>query len=122
MLPLEPEHVACADDQAGWGLITGGPLPRPHGKVIAQPVKVHDVKPIYPESAQQNRVQGSIIIEAVVSRTGCIANATVKRSPALELSGAALLAVMGWRYTPTRLNDEPVPVLMSVTVNFTLSQ
>ena len=60
-----------------------------------------------------------MIIEAVIGPTGTVEDAKVLRSiPLLDV--AALDAVKQWQDTPTLLNDVPVPVIMTVTVNFTL--
>ena len=65
------------------------------------------------------RAQGVVILEAVIGTTGNVETVRVIRSVPL-LDDAAIAAVRQWRYTPTLLNDVPVPVVMSVTVNFTL--
>jgi TonB family protein len=90
------------------------------GGEIRAPRKTHNVSPIYPQEAQDARVQGVVIIEAKVAADGTIAEAWVLRSIPL-LDQAALDAVRQWRYDPTLLNGVPVPVIMTVTVNFTLS-
>ena len=89
------------------------------GGSIKQPVKIHDVKPVYPDEAQAARVQGVVIIEAVIDPSGAVTNAHVLRSIPL-LDGAALGAVSQWQFTPTQVNGAPVSVIMTVTVNFTL--
>ena len=78
-----------------------------------------DVKPSYPQIAQSARVSGVVIIEATIGPNGKVQNARVLRSIPL-LDQAALDAVKQWEYTPTLLNGVPVPVIMTVTVNFTL--
>ena len=75
--------------------------------------------PVYPQIAQSARVQGIVIIEATIGPNGKVQNARVLRSIPL-LDQAALDAVRQWEYTPTLLNGVPVPVIMTVTVNFTL--
>jgi protein TonB len=87
--------------------------------LIRQPVKTVDVRPEYPEVARQARVEGLVIIEAVIGPTGEVQSARVLRSQPL-LDEAALTAVRQWKFTPTLLNGVPVPVVMTVTVNFTL--
>jgi protein TonB len=77
------------------------------------------VQPVYPPIAISARVQGRVIIEATIDRHGKVGEAKVLRSIPL-LDQAALDAVRQWEYTPTLLNGEPVPVIMTVTVNFTL--
>jgi protein TonB len=89
------------------------------GGNIKAPTKVRNVNPIYPQIAQSARVQGVVIIEATISPTGKVTDARVLRSIPL-LDQAALDAVRQWEYTPTTLNGVPVPVIMTVTVNFTL--
>lgn len=69
---------------------------------------------------QTNRVQGQVTIEATISPSGCVADAKVTRSVEIPLDLAALRAVLRWRFTPTLLDEKPVPVIMTVTVNFTL--
>jgi periplasmic protein TonB len=91
---------------------------RPGGQ-IKQPTKVHDAAPVYPAIAQAARVQGIVIIQATIGVDGAVVDATVLRSVPL-LDQAALAAVRQWRYSPTRLNGEPVAVVMTVTVNFEL--
>ena len=89
------------------------------GGVIAPPAKIHDVAPVYPAIAQAARVQGVVIIQATIGVDGAVVDASVLKSVPL-LDQAALDAVRQWRYTPTRLNGEPVAVVMTVTVNFRL--
>ena len=89
------------------------------GGQIKAPTKTRNVQPIYPLIAQSARVQGVVIIEATIDPDGKVANTRVLRSIPL-LDQAALDAVRKWEYEPTRLNGIAVPVIMTVTVNFTL--
>ena len=82
--------------------------------------KTKHVKPVYPPIAQSARVQGVVIIEATIGPNGKVQDARVLRSIPL-LDQAALDAVRQWEFTPTLLNGVPVPVIMTVTVQFTLS-
>ena len=77
------------------------------------------VDPVYPPIAQSARVQGIVIIEATIGPNGKVQEAKVLRSIPL-LDQAALDAVKQWEFTPTLLNGVPVPVIMTVTVQFTL--
>src|SRR5215813_9800519 len=95
------------------------PAPVRVGGNIKPPTKVRDVKPVYPSIAQSARVQGIVIIEATIGPDGRVQEAKVLRSIPL-LDAAALDAVKQWVFTPTTLNGTPVPVIMTVTVNFTL--
>ena len=74
---------------------------------------------MYPPIAQSARVQGVVILEATIGPDGKVQDVRVLRSIPL-LDAAAIEAVRQWQYTPTLLNNVPVPVIMTVTVNFTL--
>jgi protein TonB len=89
------------------------------GGNIKAPTKTRDVRPTYPPIAQSARVQGVVIIEATIGANGRVTEAKVLRSIPL-LDQAALDAVKQWQFSPTLLNGVPVPVIMTVTVNFTL--
>ena len=89
------------------------------GSGIRAPTKVVDVKPVYPAIAQSARVQGVVIIEVTLGLDGSVTEARLLRSIPL-LDQAAIDAVRQWKFTPTVLNGAPVPVVMTVTVNFSL--
>ena len=91
------------------------------GGNIKAPVKIKDVRPIYPPEAQQARVTGMVIVEARIGADGSVETVQVLRSIPL-LDQAAVDAVRQWKFTPTLLNGVPVPVMMTMTVNFTLQQ
>lgn len=90
------------------------------GGDIPQPRKLKDVRPEYPAIAQSARVQGVVILECTIDPEGKVVDAKVLRSIPL-LDQAAIDAVKQWIYAPTLLNGVPVPVIMTVTVTFTLS-
>ena len=94
-------------------------LPVRVGGNIPPPTKTRDVRPVYPADAQGSGVQGVVILEAVIGPDGKVNEARVIRSIPL-LDKAAVDAVKQWEYTPTLLNGTPVPVIMTVTVNFTI--
>jgi protein TonB len=108
------------------GIVGGiGPPPPPPqqvrvGGLIKEPKKIREVRPVYPQIAQTAKVQGIVIIEAVIGKDGNVKDAKVLRSVAL-LDQAALEAVRQWKFSPTLLNGVPVEVVMTVTVNFTLN-
>jgi protein TonB len=86
---------------------------------IIPPRKIVDVAPVYPAIAQQARRDGIVILETVIDATGVVESVRVLR-PVPLLDQAAVDAVRQWRFTPALLNGEAVPVVMTVTVNFTL--
>ena len=90
------------------------------GGQIKEPKKLKNVSPSYPDIAKQARVQGVVILECTISPQGKVSDVKVLRGIPL-LDQAAVDAVRQWVYTPTLLNGVPVPVIMTVTVNFKLS-
>jgi protein TonB len=90
------------------------------GGQIKEPKKLKTVSPVYPDIAKQARVQGVVILECTISPQGKVTDVKVLRGIPL-LDQAAVDAVKQWVYTPTLLNGVPVPVIMTVTVNFKLS-
>ena len=89
------------------------------GGNIKEPRKLKTVSPVYPDIAKQARVQGIVILECVIGPRGDVTEVRVLRGIPL-LDQAAIDAVKQWVYTPTLLNGLPVPVIMTVTVNFSL--
>jgi periplasmic protein TonB len=81
---------------------------------------VHRVQPDYPAIAKSARIQGEVVLAAVISKDGTIENLRVLKGHPL-LVKAALEAVQQWRYRPYLLNGDPVEVETQVTVNFVLS-
>jgi TonB family protein len=88
------------------------------GGTVRPPVKIKDVQPVYPEIAKQAKVSGIVIIEATIDAEGKVADTKVLRSAPL-LEQAAVDAVRQWEYKPSMQNGKAVPVVMTVTVNFT---
>jgi protein TonB len=89
------------------------------GGQIKEPKNLKRVSPEYPDIAKQARVQGVVILECTISPQGRVTDVKVLRGLPL-LNDSAMAAVRQWVYTPTLLNGVPVPVIMTVTVNFTL--
>jgi len=81
---------------------------------------IHRVQPVYPLVARQAGIQGTVVLQAVISRSGAVENLqAVSGHPMLVK--AAMDAVRQWRYRPYFLNDQPVEVETQVTVIFILS-
>lgn len=113
------------------GAISGSapviPLPPPKPTAPAPRVSrmmegnlIYKPQPIYPPTARAVRVQGAVVLRAIISRAGTIENLQALSGHPL-LIPAAIEAVKQWRYRPYVLNGEPVEVETRVTVNFILS-
>jgi protein TonB len=82
---------------------------------------VRQVKPVYPPLAKQARIQGTVRFQAIIAKDGTIQNLQLVSGHPLLVT-AAREAVMQWVYQPTLLNGEPVEVVTTIDVNFTLTQ
>ena len=78
------------------------------------------VNPVYPAEAQAARAQGVVMMHALIGEDGRVRDIRLLRSIPL-LDQAAMDAVRQWEYAPTQLNGKPVPIVLTVTVQFTLS-
>ena len=86
---------------------------------VTQGLLIRKVQPTYPPLARQARIQGTVILQAQISKTGDIENLTLVSGHPM-LAPAAIEAVKQWKYRPYILNGEPVEVDTQVTVNFAL--
>jgi protein TonB len=132
--PAQP--AAITGDEATVGIPGGVPLgPAAPAVILAKPPAprrpllissgvasgqlLNPIRPSYPEIAKQARIQGTVVIEATISRQGTIENLQVIEGPPL-LRQAAIDAVAAARYRPFLLNGEPVEVQTSIRVIFSL--
>jgi protein TonB len=119
----------------GAGIISSGPVggvpaPPPPPKAAA-PARIkqggnvtaasiiNQTRPIYPPLARQARIQGNVVLHAIIDKEGMVAQLEVVSGHPL-LVQAALDAVREWRYKPTLLNGDPVEVDTTITVTFTM--
>jgi protein TonB len=86
---------------------------------VLQGMLITPIRPAYPVIAKATGVQGTVVVEAVISRKGTIESLHVVSGP-LMLQNAALDAIREARYRPYRLNGEPTEVETTITVNFRL--
>jgi periplasmic protein TonB len=89
------------------------------GGKIDPPRQIYSAELKYPAIAKAAKVEGVVVIDAIIDGQGNVVQAHVVSGPGL-LIGAALETVGKWKYEPTRLNGEPVSVEMHVQVHFTL--
>jgi protein TonB len=90
------------------------------GGQVEPPKLIHRVDPVYPAPARQARVQGVVVMDAAIRTNGSVDRLHVT-SGNLLLNQAALDAVKQWKYTPARLNGEPVEVTTTITVTFSFN-
>ena len=96
--------------------------PRPRqplraGGVVQDSKLIHRVEPVYPELARRTRAEAVIVMEVQIDEQGDVTDVSIARGHPL-FDQAAIDAVKQWRYSPTLLNGEPVPVVTTVTIPF----
>jgi TonB family protein len=96
--------------------------PTAAGGNIRPPMKILDVRPIYPQHAQEAGAAGTVQLQARIGPDGNVADVQVAETPHPDLGTAAMDAVRQWQFTPTLLNCVPVGVSMNVTVTFQLEK
>jgi protein TonB len=90
------------------------------GGDVKAPVVTRRVQPEYPEIARKSRVAGVVIVEAIIDKHGNVDQVRVLKGLPMGLSAEAEAAVRQWKFRPGTLNGEPVDVIFSLTVNFSL--
>ncbi len=86
---------------------------------VAEGMLLRKIAPIYPRFAKDNRISGTVTLEATISKSGTIQDLKAISGPQI-LREAAVNAVKYWRYRPYLLNDEPVDVQTTINVVFSL--
>jgi protein TonB len=130
----EPDAVqadldALLDDDAIFGVPTGAPGPPGIGDAldalelggdIVPPHKLFAPQPVYTEEARQARIQGVVILQAVIDAAGNVADVKVLKGLPNGLSESAVEAVRQWRFEPAMRHGQPVAVYFNFTVSFGL--
>jgi TonB family protein len=115
-----PESAAAASDSEACKAAAPDPLKRvqaPPGVMVG--LLFHRVQPIYPDSAKQNRVEGVVVVGALIDECGHVAEVNPISGP-VELIPAAVAAVKQWEYRPYRSSGKPVAVETELRINFKL--
>lgn len=145
---IEPERFVGEDEEGVPGGVEGGipggvvggvvgglpepvppppPPPVPRGPVriggqIQTPALLRRVEPHYPALLVDSRIQGVVILEAVINEEGAVSDVKVLRSVHKLLDREAIQAVKQWRYSPLTLNGIRVPFVLTVTLSFTIEE
>ena len=110
--PVAGQETATVPETHASAKVAGGVMA---GQVLTK------VNPVYPVEAKKAKIQGAVVMKAVISREGTVENLQVVSGPK-ELQASALDAVRQWTYKPYLLNGEPVEVETTVTVTYSLSK
>jgi protein TonB len=84
------------------------------------PVTLTRVKPVYPLLAKLGRIEGTVYVKAYIDSTGKVVKVEIGGSVHESLDRAALEAVKQWRFSPAKMRDKPVAVMVGIPVNFRL--
>jgi TonB family protein len=87
---------------------------------VQPPKRTRYREPVYPEAEQKARREGVVVLDAILSRAGCVQHVRLTRSVSPNLDLAAMAAVLAWKYSPTVVNGTPMRVVMNTSVNFSL--
>ncbi len=133
--PDEPEPVRTnesvqkrdldIDTTIQFAIPEAPPEPDPVGPIqvggdVAAPIKIHSPQPQYTELARKARIQGIVIVQAIVDKEGNVTNVKLLRSLPMGLGEEAVKAVKNWKFKPGTLNGKPVDVYYNLTVKFSL--
>lgn len=124
-----PPQAVAGQRGAAPGAPAAVPPPPPAPADPSKPIRVRigggvaaanlikQVAPVYPQEAKDAKIQGVVVLEAQIDKTGSIENLTVVTGDPLLIQ-AAIDAVKQWAYRPIMLNGQPVDVVTTITVNF----
>jgi TonB family protein len=117
--PPQPVTEAAADTQTAAS-VTNNAAEHVQMSPDASEIVAHPVRPNYPLLARQMKVQGSVILQALIGKDGIIQNLRVMSGPQI-LASAAEDAVRQWHFRPHLQGSEAVETQAKITVNFTIS-
>ena len=125
--PAPLNVVGSADDKAMSNLVAAAPMtpPKPAPGVlnisqgVTQGLLIRRTQPVYPPQALAMRIQGSVQLQATISKDGSIRDLKLISGQG-ALSRAAIEAVRQWKYKPYYLNGQPVEIQTQITINFKL--
>jgi TonB family protein len=133
--PDEPEPIRTPDEIQSeidlpetdiiFDIPEGPPPSEPEGPIhvggdVKAPVKISAPQPQYTEIARKARIQGVVIVQAIINKQGVVTDVKVLKGLPMGLDQAAVEAIGKWRFEAATLNGKPVDVYYNLTVNFTL--
>ncbi len=119
------QEIDLPDTDIIFDIPDGPPPMEPEGPIrvggdVTRPEKISGPNPQYTEIARKARIQGVVIVEAIIDKGGNVTNVKVLKPLPMGLDQAAVDAVKKWKFKPATLNGKPVDVYYNLTVNFRL--
>jgi TonB family protein len=111
--PTVPPVASQSFRNPATGVLISGPA-------VVGPKAVYSPSPPFPPSAQQDRITGEVIMEAVVDENGRVQSVRVTRSARADLDDSAVATLKTWRFEPARQNGEAVKARIDITMTFNL--
>jgi protein TonB len=133
--PDEPEPIRVVQeteqqidvpvDDAVFGIPEGPPPAEPEGPILVggevqPPERTYSPQPTYTEIARKARIQGVVIVQAIIDKEGNVTNVKVLKGLPMGLEESAVEAIKQWKFKPATLHGKPVTVYYNLTVNFKL--
>ena len=119
----EQPEIDLPDTDLVFDIPDGPPPAEPEGPIlvagdVVAPEKITAPPPIYTEMARKARIQGVVIVQAIIDKSGEVTNVKILKGLPMGLDVAAADAVKKWKFRPATLNGKPVDVYYNLTVNF----
>ena len=113
-MPIDPNQFLETPDMKSTLSMASIPGTVMAGKILKK------AQPVYPPSARQKRIEGTVILHAVIGRDGRIQTLEIDSTPDADLGLSALAAVQQWTYSPYLINGQPTEVDTTITVHYAI--
>ena len=118
--PAPPAPALAPASPAPAAAAVAAPAPVPAVKTVREPKLISSTRAIYPATARQSNIQGSVTVSASIDANGKVVAAKALSGPVL-LRQAAVDSVSQWKYSPGLIDGKPAPSQVTVSVEFRMN-